>query len=97
MSYKDSSDWNEKNELRCLLIFKKLECENFPRGKQAEYCREMEKATNLSSGNISAKICNYKSVSGRNSASNYSSNTKKIFEKYSNCAVGDLEEIITQM
>lgn len=37
MPYNESSEWNEVNEMKCLVIFKKLEDEKFPRGKQMEY------------------------------------------------------------
>jgi hypothetical protein len=36
MTYKESSEWNEQNEMRCLAIFKKLASENFPHGQQME-------------------------------------------------------------
>lgn len=38
MSFKDDSNWNEKNELKTFLIFKRLQEINFPRGKQMELC-----------------------------------------------------------
>ena len=94
MNYKDSSEWNEENEIRCLIIFKKLETENFPRGKQMEYCREMEKITNLDAGNISAKVSNFKSVAGINNDSNASQNTKDIYAKYKNTSLPELEALL---
>ncbi|MBA56829.1 MAG: hypothetical protein CMK89_20445 [Pseudomonadales bacterium] len=94
MTYKDSSEWNEENEIRCLIIFKKLEAENFPRGKQMEYCREMEKITNLDAGNISAKVSNFKSVAGINNDSNASQNTKDIYAKYKNTSMSELEALL---
>jgi hypothetical protein len=62
MSYRKTSHWNETNEIRCLIIFKKLQADSFPRGKQMEYCREMSIVTKLDTANISAKVCNYKSL-----------------------------------
>ena len=56
MSYSESSNWNEVNEIKCLIIFKKLEAENFPKGKQMDYCKEISKETGLDVGNLSAKI-----------------------------------------
>ena len=58
MSYRKNSEWNEANEIRCLIIFKKLKEEKFPHGKQIEYCRDMSKLTNLGVGSISAKVSN---------------------------------------
>ena len=89
MNYR--SEWNEKNELKCLIIFKKLESQNFKRGLQAKYVKEMAKETNLTEGNISAKICNYKSVAGINRKSNASRNTIKIHRKYKESSIEELE------
>lgn len=97
MGYKDNSYWNDINELRCLIIFKKLQAENFPRGKQMEYCREMEKSTELDAGNISAKVGNYKSVAGVNNHSNASTNTIKFFKKYGNLTIKEIEKQITEI
>ena len=94
MSYRMASQWNEKNELRCLIIFKKLLDENFPRGKQMDYCREMSLVTTLDASNISAKVCNYKSVAGINKSSNASINTIEIYRKYNHLSIKDLEGII---
>jgi hypothetical protein len=94
MNYKDSSNWNNVNELRCLVILKKLIAENFPRNRQIELCREIERESNLTSGSLSAKVSNYKSLAGINNASNYSTNSKLIFKKYNNLSIADLEEII---
>jgi len=91
MSFKDSSNWNKKNELKAFVIFQKLKKVGFPRGKQMELCREMEKETNLDAGNISAKVSNYKSVAGINNNSN---DTKETYSKYKNYSIKKLEEII---
>jgi hypothetical protein len=97
MSYRDDSEWNEKNELKCLFIFKKLEAEKFPRGKQMEYCREMERSTNLDAGNISAKVSNYKSVANINNASNASENTKEIYKKYNHLSLREIQDLINSL
>ncbi len=94
MSYRKNSEWNKQNEIRCLIIFKNLKDENFPRGKQIEYCQNMSKLTNLAANNISAKVGNYKSVAGINKPSNASQNTKKIYEKYKNFTIKELEDLI---
>lgn len=94
MSYRENSEWNEKNEIRCLIIFKKLEQDNFPRGKQMVYCREMEKITNLDAGNISAKVSNFKSVAGVNKSSNASVNTVEIYKKYKSYPISELEALL---
>lgn len=94
MSFKDNSNWNQKNELKALLIFKKLQEINFSRGKQMEFCRQMEQETSLDAGNISAKISNYKSVAGINNSSNASKDTKQSYLKYKDFSIKELEEII---
>ena len=96
MGYRASSNWNEKNEIRCLVIFKRLQEQNFPRGKQMDCCREMSRITNLDPGNISAKVCNYKSIAGVNGASNASVNTINIYRKYGHLSVEELEKIIVR-
>lgn len=94
MSFRDSSNWNEINELKAFLIFKKLQELDFPRGKQMEFCREMAKETNLDAGNISAKVSNYKSVAGINNSSNASNDTKLNYSKYKNYSIDKLKELI---
>jgi len=97
MSYNESSEWNEKNEMQCLAIFKKLERENFPRGKQMEYCQKMAMATNLDTGNISAKVSNYKSVAGINKPSNASINTRQLYKKYGHLSVTEIEIVLANL
>jgi len=94
MSYRATSHWNENNEIKCLIIFKKLQASNFPRGKQMEYCREMSRSTNLDPGNISAKVCNYKSVAGVNYASNASVNTVELYKRYGHLSIKELENLV---
>ena len=97
MSFKDSSNWNKENELKAFVIFQKLKEVGFPRGKQMELCREMEKETNLDAGNISAKVSNYKSVAGINNNSNASSDTKETYSKYKDYSIEKLEELIRKV
>lgn len=97
MTYRSGSDWNEKNELKCLLIFKKLETEGFPWGKQTDYCREMEISTSLDVGNISAKVSNYKSVAKVNNNSNASKNTIRIYNEYGPLSVDKILSIIEKL
>ena len=97
MNYKDSSDWNDINELRCLVILKKLIAENFPRNRQMELCREVTKKCKLTSESISAKVSNYKSLAGINNNSNASNNSKIIYKKYNQLSVDELEKIISKL
>ena len=97
MSYREKSLWNDKNEIRCLLILKKLQVEGFPRAKQKEYWLEMAKVTNLTAGSISAKICNYKSLFGINNPSNCSTNTIKIYNSYKDYSIESLKNIYEEL
>ncbi len=95
MTYKTDSEWNEQNEIRCLIIFKRLQAEKFPRGRQAEYCREMARVARLDPTNISAKVSNYKSVAGVNRASNASRNTVELYRKYGQLPIEQLERLVS--
>lgn len=97
MNYKVESDWNDLNELRCLVILKKIISEGFPRNRQIELCRELARNCNLSVGSLSAKVSNYKSLAGINNNSNASNNSKIIFEKYNQYSLTELEKIIYDM
>ena len=97
MSFKETSNWNDKTELKAFLIFKILESIDFPRGKQIELCRQMQQETNLEAGNISAKVSNYKSVAGINNNSNASNDTKEYYLKYKDFSIEELENIIKKV
>ncbi len=94
MAFRSSSNWNEKSELEALLIFKQLEHEGFPRARQSELCRKMSKKYDLSKGNISAKVGNYKSEASINNTSNSSKETIKAYVKYKNFSISELKNII---
>lgn len=81
MSYRNNSAWSELNEIRCLLIYKILLAENFPKQKQNKLCQEVASITDFKATSINAKVSNYKSVAGINSPSNGSSNTIEIYKK----------------
>jgi len=54
----------------------------------------MASQTHLKPGSISAKVCNYKSVAGVNRASNASSNTTEIYNKYGHFSIEEITRII---
>jgi hypothetical protein len=93
MSYRAGSLWNEKNEIRCLSIYRQLQEAGFPRGAQAALCRDMSKITGLSPGSISAKVCNYKSLGGVNAASNVSVNSTDVFRRFGALCVEELKAL----
>lgn len=92
--YNASSKWNDIAELKCLYIFKVLQEEGFPYGKQRRMCSNISDETSLSVGNLSAKVSNFKSVAGENNESNASANTRSIYEKYGNLQSKELRMII---
>ncbi|RSD28933.1 hypothetical protein [Vibrio pectenicida] len=97
MVYRDTSLWNDLNELRCLEAFKKLEGEGFPRGKQSEYALDISLKSGLARGNISAKICNYKSVAGINNESHASANTRYFYNKYKYYSIAAIRELVKSL
>jgi len=94
MGYMSRSGWNDENELRCLLVFKKLERDGFPRGDLIKYSRELALLSNLKANSISAKVCNYKSVAGIIANNNSSSNTERIYKGFKDFSVEGIEKIL---
>ena len=92
-NYRKDSEWNNEMELRCLLIFKTLEAERFPRGRQLELCRELSRRSSLDAENLSAKVSNYKSVAGVNKHSNASENTISMFKKYGKLSISEIDAL----
>ena len=95
--YRTGSPWNDLNELRCYLAYRKLERDGFPRGQQAALCHVISETTGLSTGNLSAKICNYKSVAGDNNESNASANTEYFANEYSGHSIAQLESLVSEL
>ena len=93
--YNSDSYWNDLSELRCYLAYRKLERDGFPRGLQAELCREIAVVTGLETGNLSAKICNYKSIGGDNNDSNASANSLFFWREFADFTITQLEKVIS--
>lgn len=95
MAFKEFSGWNEKTELQAYIIFRKLYEKGFPRGLQSKFCKELaNEVEQLDAGNISAKICNYKSEAGINNPSRSSIDTKTNYIKYKEYSIKELEKLI---
>jgi hypothetical protein len=92
--YRKNSKWNDLNELRCLLAFKKLEESGFPRNMLTVLAQEISKVSGLSIGSVKAKIGNYKSVAGITGHSNASSQTIFIYKKYGHLNSGQIQDIL---
>ena len=67
----------------------------FPRGLQAELCREIARLTGLETGNLSAKLCNYKSIAGDNNDSNASANSQFFYDEFADFSIAQLEKTIS--
>ena len=92
--YNADSLWNDLSELRCYLAFRQLDRDGFPRGQQADLCRELKEQTGLETGNLSAKICNYKSIAGDNNDSNASANSQFFYSEFGDFSIAQLEKMV---
>ena len=88
--YRANSHWNDEMELECLLVFKILEKEGFPHGRQKELSERLASRSRLEWGSISAKVSNYKSLAGKNNHSNVSKNSVRIFQKFNHLSIEDI-------
>lgn len=96
MGYRVGSLWNETNEIRCLIAFKKLQAEGFPRGRQMEMSRELSGLTGISAGSLHSKIGNYKSMAGVIGDSNASQGTRDVYRQYGGSSIAELESLLSQ-
>ncbi len=94
-NYSHNARWNDKAELACLIIYKKLKVESFPHGKRAQLIREARKINdNLpEEKSMSPKISNFMSVAEVNNPSNNSSNTHNVYKKYKDYSIEKLQTI----
>ena len=97
MNFKNNSEWNELNELKCLLIFKELKANYFWEDLQKKLVQELSKSSGLSVETINAKVSNYKSIANSNNSSNVSEATKEIYTKYKNYSIRELRDIIYKL
>ena len=92
--YRSGSKWNDLNELRCLLAYKKLEELNFPRNMLSDLAAEIAIQSGLTVGSVKAKIGNYKSVAGVTSHSNASKNTLSMYKNHGHLNSTQLQKLI---
>jgi len=93
-NYREGSIWNDDLELRCFLIYKKAEEQNFKRGLVTDLCRELAKSHNLDEGTLKAKVGNYKSLAGYTKLTNASTATKNLFERYKDFSAEQLAKLL---
>ena len=92
--YRAGSKWNDLNEIRCLLAFKKLQEKGFPRNLLTDLARDIARLSGLDVGSVKSKIGNYKSVAGVTGHSNASLKTISFYKKYGQLRATQLEELI---
>ena len=86
--------WNDLNELRCLLAYKKLEELNFPRNMLSDLAAEIAIQSGLTVGSVKAKIGNYKSVAGVTDHSNASMTTHSMYKNHGHLNSTQLQKLI---
>lgn len=97
MSDATCDDWDDASEIHCLIIFKKLFVEDFPHGKQIEYCRELSKRIPISAERLSHRVSSYKAAAGMNANTEASANTVRLYRKYRHTSIKDLETIVSRL
>ncbi len=95
LKFNEESGWSFENELRCFIIFKRLELVDFPRRMQSDLCHVLADSTTLSFSSVSAKVGNYKSEMGVNNPSNSSEATKYIVKSFGLMSLLELEALLT--
>lgn len=90
MAFRSGSLWSEQNELRCLVLMKKLYEEGSPAGRQAQCARGVHR---LSVRSVNAKIGNFKSLAGLIGPSNWSQNSKAAWEKYGHLSAVEIQSL----
>tara|TARA_R110002167_G_scaffold174438_9_gene373289 strand:- start:398 stop:721 length:324 start_codon:yes stop_codon:yes gene_type:complete len=94
-NFRPGSGWNFEIELRCFIIFKRLESEGFPKGMQTDLCRVLTESTEISFESLKAKVGNYKSELGVTNDSNSSEATKYIASNFGHLSVSEAEVLLT--
>ena len=92
--YRSGSKWSDLNELKCLLAYKQLEDQNFPRNMLSDLAAEIALQSGLPVGSVKAKIGNYKSVAGVTGHSNASQNTYSMYKNYGHLNSTELQKLI---
>ena len=94
-NFNPDSGWSFENELRCFIIFKRLESENFVRGMQSDLCKILADSSPLSFESINAKVGNFKSELGVNNPSHSAEATKYIAKSFGTMSVLEAEALLT--
>ena len=93
-------DWTDREELMCLVIYKKLMINNFRRGLKSTLCREMASKPNAPSfDSIIFKIGNYTYLftNGSKGLKNCSKGNKRIYNEFKDCSIKEIEDKIKKL
>lgn len=93
----NGSERNEGMDIQCLIIFKRLYVEDFPRGRQIEYCRKLSQDTKIEADRLSARVSDFKSAAGLNQSSHASMNTVRLYKKYRHTSIRELERMLSRL
>lgn len=94
-NFNPTSGWTLEMEIRCFVIFKQLQEENFPRGMQTDLCNELASKFDLSAETLKAKVGNFKSEAGYTGDTNASKATKYLIENYGSLSRGEAEALLS--
>ena len=94
--------WDDRTEVMCLLIYKKLMEKKFQRGLRTKLCQEMNiKKDTPPYNSICLKVANYESLftNGERGMPGGARNkrTKKIYKKFKDYSIKKLEDVIKKL
>ena len=95
-------NWTDREELMCLLIYKKLIKNNFRRGLRSTLCSEMSLKPNTPSvSSINLKVGNYESLFTKGSRGLHGGaqnrRTKNIYNQFKDCSIKEIEDEIKKL
>ena len=98
-----NTKWNDIHDLKVYLVYRKVRDEKQDKDKLCEELSKEEWFKNyISLSSIKFKIANYKYIKTKNQAqpeglSNYSQQSKEIFDKYEEATIPEIEEVIKKL
>ena len=93
-------DWTDREELMCLVIYKKLMKNDFEKGLKSTLCHEMASKPNTPTfGSITCKVGNYTYLftNGAKGLKNCSEDNKRIYNEFKDCSIKEVEDKIKKL
>ena len=93
-------NWTDREELMCLVIYKKLMKNDFEKGLKSTLCYEMASKPNTPTfDSIILKIGNYKYLftNGAKGLKNCSKGNKRIYNEFKDCSIKEIEDEIKKL